>query len=545
MFARLRVLRPPRVRYTHSLHAQIQDSLKKYVRWYPHNTVTVANIDTYLALGRDSSHTQNILVGVVYEDEHVRRRSTLLDTLLADPLASGFALWYTDLANRSRAETNLVDAPGSSSADEMLPGAFLRTVETYRVPSPVLSAQLRPEFVLVLGAPKSPPNNVLFLEINKPQDVLKLVDVCHFYVYVTAGLSTLMDAMPGQVQKKILLTVVDNSEYTPRLSEKLPVRFTDSAVTHHVIKVDSAVLLAAIGDFLVHDTQAALAYFDALQASNMLEVAKFVLYYTRTENLRDWVFEMIRTEIAANNLSENQVRKIYDDLRLKSLANFSTEMHAELQKRLIPDTTAFFRTKLPWWMLYVRNDNVEYLVKDYFSAHFMNKSIDGYNYLKGQLVARLHDQKYAAYTAADQLHVRNPLQDFKQDLVNHRVAQELQPVVYSSITAALAYYQLPISALSLVGYLWFGIDGQTAIALTTLGWALGFNYVSSQWHKFTTVWLQDLFEQVRVVISKGCMDDGLLKELNTCYEGAKDLARIRSQVVQVLDGAGKPDDKQE
>lgn len=519
---------------------RVQDSLKKYMRWYPQDTITYSNIETYMELSKHTSSCQTILVGVVYEDENVRSKSKVLDTLLADPLASGNEAWYRPLEARSRAENNLIMYPSDEAPELLLPGSFQRTVTKYEPKAPLLSPNLRPTFPEALPPLDSKANNIALLEINKQDDVAKLVDVCHFYIYITAELSTLMDSMPRQVQKKILLTVVDNSEYSPRSTEATPPTFRrDDAVTHHVIKVNSLILLRGIDAFLKLDTEAALQYFESLQTSNILEVAKLIVWFTRSENLLRWVFQIIKSEVSTNTLSETQITNIYEDLRLSSLAKFSSEMHSELQHTFIPETTAFFRKKLPWWMLYLRNDNVEYLVKDYFNAHFMNKSIDGYNYLKGQLVARLQDQKYAAYSDADKLQVQNPLQQFKLDLINNRVGPEVQLVVYLSIVAGLVYYQLPLSALSLVGYLWFNIQGQTAIALTALGWALGFNHVSKAWHDFTSKWLHNLFEQVRIVIAKGCMDQGLLKELNTRFEGAKDLARIKKQVVDELNAADK------
>lgn len=511
----------------------VQDSLKKYLRWYPQDTVTYSNIQTYLELKRNTNRTQSILVGIIYEAEAVRQSSKFLESLLADPLAAGNEKWFRDVEARSKKDNNLVAFKGAEHEELFLPGAFERTVARFELPSPVLSADYRQSFSEIFPAAESPANNLVVLEINRDADVSKLTDVCHFFVYVTSEFSTLMDGMPRHVQKKILLTVVDNGEFSPLSSESTAVTFDRTQeVTHHAIKINSKLSHHGINEFLQKDTAASSTYFDAVLNSNVLELAKFLLWFLRTENLRDWLFHVICTEIAANNLSDVRIKQVYDDLKLHAVAECSSGMHAELQQNLMPETTSFFRQKLRWWMLYWKNDNVEYMLKDYFSAHFMNRSIEGYNYVRGQLTARLQEQKYAVYS--DHLTVDNPLQAFKSKLINERLSTEVQPMVYSSLVSALMYYQVPISVLSLFGYLWFGIQGESAFALGLLGWVLGFNQVSREWDAFTKKWLSDLFEEVRLVIGKGCIDNGLLKELSTRYEEAKRLAEIKRQVLEEL-----------
>lgn len=516
----------------------VQESLKKYIRWYPQDTVTCSNIDTFFALQRDTRIPHDLLVGLVYENENIRLNSKVLQTLLADPLASGSEAWYKKLCDRSATENNLV-SPEARDAVQLLPGAFLRTVNCFLVPAPMLG-ETRLQFPDLFAKTSSAANYMHVLEINRHSDVAKLVDVCLFYIYVTSDLSTLMDTLPKLVQKKILVAVVDNKEFTPRSTQSTAVTFlTEENVSNHVVKIDSLRLLAGIDEFYEKNIQAASQYFESVQASNILELAKLLSWYLRTENLRSWLFDIIRTEIGSNNLSETQIRAIYKDLELNTLVQGSQQMHLELQKDFMPRAQDFFRRKLRWWMLYLRNDNVEYMLKDFFSREFMPKSIESYSYLKGQLVARLQEQKFANYSKMDRLQLDNPLQSFKTDLINNRVPLEIQLVVYSSLVAALLYYQLPLSVLSLVGYTWLGILSQTSLAIAGLGWVLGFDHVLKTWHEFTKKWLADLFDQVRLVISQQCMDEGLLKELNSRFEGAQDLARIKRQVVEVLDAAAE------
>lgn len=518
--------------------ALIQYSLKKYVRWYPGDDVTGSNIENFFSVTHNASRCQNLLVGIVYENEQIQKKSNMLQVLLAEPLSSGSQRWFEQLENRCRYLNNLVSHPSCEDSQLHLLESFRRSIHEYKVSSSFLCGEARPKFPQVLPPQVGVPNNVLFLEINKPDEVLKLIEICHFYIYVAADLSGSKESLPKQIQKKILLTVVDNCGFTPRTTEAthVPLRPEESQL---FIKINSEALKHGIQYFYSHDVKGGGRYFDSIQESNILEVRKYLSWFLRTDNLRKWLLALIKTEIASNTVSEARVRDIYADLKLHSLLQCSNAMHEELQSEFIPRTNDYFRKKLSWWKLYLINDNVEYILKDYLSANFMPKSIDSYNYMKGQLVARLQEQKFAHYSDSDKTHLDNPLQDFKTNLVIERIPPEVQLAVYAAIFTGFAYYQLPFSAASLVGYLFFNLQSQMAAALALLGWILGFNKVSKDWLSFTSGWLYNLYEEVRLVLSKGCVDQGLMKELNVRYEAARDLARVKQQVLNELEATDK------
>lgn len=511
----------------------ISDGLKKYIRWFPYDTVTYSTIQSYLKLRRNTTRSDTILVGLLYESEEVRNSSRVLESLLADPLSANNEDWFRPLAERSREKNNMITFDGLESSESLLPGAFERTIETFTLPSPMLSQSLRQSYPEIFPPLETVANDLAILEVNKSSDAEKLTDNCQFFIYVTNEYSTLMDKLPRPVQKKIMLTVIDNTEFSPQSSELTPVTFERSGpLVHHSIKINSSLAYSGINLFLENDVSAATEYFASLQKSNIIEFKKFLLWYLRTENLTSWMFHVICTEIARNDLTETKLQQIYSDLKLETLAKCSSSMHGELQKSLIPETNKFFSRKLRWWMLYWKNDNVEYSLKDYFLANFMPKSIESYNYVRGQLTARLQEQKYAAYS--DKIGVINPLKAFKRDLINERIPNELQPVVYHCLATAFVYYQLPLTVLSVCGYLFVGLEPDTAFAIGLLGWVLGFNHVSREWHKFTTQWLKNLYEQVRIVITRGCVAEGLLKELDARYEENRMLAKVKKQVLKEL-----------
>lgn len=524
-----------------SSFSKIQNGLKNYIRWYPEDEVTGSNIENFLSLTRNESRPQDLLIGVVYENETVQKSSKLLLSFLADPLAGGSQIWFEQLESRSQKQNNLICHPKCKERELQFPESFRRSIVRYSVPSPVLSGVTRSKFSSIFPPNETPAeNNIVFLEINKAEEVLKLIEVCHFYIYVTADLSLSKNTLPNHIQKKILLTVVDNTEFTPKSTEITPVVFRPD-LSQHVVKINSVKLHQGIKYFYQYDVQGASQYFDSVQESNILHVSKYLLWFLRTDKLRKWLLALIKSEISTNRISESRIETVYHDLKLNSLEQSSSSMHSELQKEFIPKTNAFFKSKLSWWMLYFKNDNVEYALKDYFGANFMPKSIDSYNYTKGQLVARLQEQKFAYYSDTDKTRLDNPLQEYKSNLINYRVPEEVQQTVYTILVSALVYYQLPLSVLSIVGYLFFGIQAQTASAIAILGWVLGFNKVSKDWLDFTSSWLSELYEDARLVLLQDCLNKGLLKELNTRYEAAIDLAKIKKQVLDELDAADKQD----
>ena len=142
----------------------------------------------------------------------------------------------------------------------------------------------------------------------------------------------------------------------------------------------------------------------------------------------------------------------------------------------------------------------------------------------------MQQHEYAQYQ--NNTEITNPLLKMKNDLVNERLMTEIQPVVYSSIGLAFVYYQLPLSILSFLAYQYFEFTSSSAIAIALLGWVVGFNQVSKQWEKFTYAWLQELYEDVRVCIGRDCIEEGLLKELNSRYNDERNILAIKNEILQ-------------
>lgn len=154
----------------------------------------------------------------------------------------------------------------------------------------------------------------------------------------------------------------------------------------------------------------------------------------------------------------------------------------------------------------------------------MNKSIASFNFLSGKI-----------NPADSDISVENPLFSLKKEVINKKISEEVQPKVYRALGEGFLYYQLPISLLSFFGFQYLGYAANDCIALATLGLVLGFNQVSKIWTSYTQLWLNNLFEEVRICIGKQCVEEGLLKESNIQLEKDLRCTQLRQEIFNELD----------
>lgn len=69
----------------------------------------------------------------------------------------------------------------------------------------------------------------------------------------------------------------------------------------------------------------------------------------------------------------------------------------------------------------------------------MNKGIENYNFLRGKILFKRRGGGKSAF-------------DLKDEVINRRLNLEVQPQVYSILSKAFIYYQLPISVISALAY---------------------------------------------------------------------------------------------
>lgn len=495
--------------------------LKQYRETFRNDQVTNSHIEKYTSLCEDQDPL-DIEIGIFYDEAYQTNPSRLVESTLADPLSDHNSGWFKELESRDRHTVNLF-----SFGDNLNKATTHSSCISYKIPSPILSEVYRPAFMKHDGHESI---RMTLKELNG-HNLEPHASSCQFLIYVTDDILKGTQLLPKFLKDNTMLTVVDNEDYTPASSENSDDAFSQTKnIENRIMKVNSYLSYFGIKKLLDQGTSAGSLYFDSLQNSNIYSFWKFLGRFSAKDSLKDWQLKKIITNISNSQSSKADIDELYKSITSTTLPSFSNSMHSELQNTFIPKTNHFFSHKLQWWKLYLKNDNVEYELKDFFSESFMNSSIENYNFIRGRTLSEIRKENYVEYPS-DKLY--NPLQELKNRVINQKIGNEIQPVVYSAIISALVYYQLPISVLSFLSYYYFEFSTNFATALALLGWVVGFNHLSKVWEKFTHDWLKLLYEDVRICLGKECIDE-LMKELKGRYDLEQQLALQKQQILDAV-----------
>ncbi|CUM63412.1 uncharacterized protein PRCAT00000987001 [Priceomyces carsonii] len=486
--------------------------MNEYKTYFPRDSATGSLIDNYSSLKNSGNGV--IKIGIIYEDETAATKSKIIEDILADPLSSKNQSILEVLKSRTRKYNNKFVYSSDVSVEDG------NDVSTFQIPSPLLSSYFWPKYMIPSNCDMA--RNFELWEIND----LSNANECHFFIKVVSSVTSIR---ASDTFDTVRFYVIDNTEYTSASDEDMNIS-TDLQPQERVIKIDSQKLFEGISMLMKYDTKAASKYLDSLKGSNIFELLKTIGLFLVDTNIEKLLLNGIIFNIKESMVGPNSLSETYDEIRENGIIEFSSSIHSELQNSFIPKTNHFFRSKLSWWKLYIKNDNVEYDLKDFFSSNFMNESIEKYNYYRGQVVSRLQQQKYANYALEREFY--NPLINLKKNVINVKVPNEVQSTVYTTLTKGFFYYQMPISVLSYLSYFYFHFSPNSAVALGLFGWILGFNYVSKSWTKFTKKWLKELFEEIRVCLSSQCIDKGVLKELNKKYDQEAELLSLKQSILR-------------
>ncbi|KAJ9100150.1 hypothetical protein QFC19_005683 [Naganishia cerealis] len=477
----------------------IVEQLQRYKNTFPEDKGATKSINEYLH-HRKTGNIKELRLGIKYSSAKVAHLSRIIEAILAEPLAAGNQEWLRDIAQRDRSKNATFRFSQEVNVDE--------ETNTFSVPSSMLSAEIRPVFSEILGAPEQL-QDIELVELNE------LTESCVLELLVTDSV-----IVSGERANAV---VVDNSEYTKASLQKSPVSFSKFTPSQNTIKVDSSLYLEAVEAFLKHDTKATDTFVSGLQNSNIYELQKLLSWYLRPLVTQRLLLNDIVSRVEANNY------EVENDLPEYIISQFRTDAHGELQRDFEPNLAFFFKRKLPWWKLYLKNDNVEYELKDYFSKNFMNKTIEAYGYTRGRIVTSLQNQNGQKPTE----NFENPIYDLRQSVIEDRISAEIQPQVYARITQALLFYQVPLTAIAFLAYWHFDFTANAALALTSLGIVVGFNHVSKHWTKLQKKWRQVLYNDIRECIEGPCQNQ-LLKELAWQLNQRNLRNKVRSATLESL-----------
>lgn len=508
---------PPRLRALPTLLAQ---ALHMYKTEFPRDVAELSKIESLERLTHRANN--RVKVGVVYSD-YVSMHSKVVEILLADPLALENETWWRAITNRNR-QTNHIFTHDT---------AFSTDGTNFQVPSPLLSAFYRLPYTQALqhfGKTVPAENNDMELvEINSSSNVD--VNLIHIFINVVSDVAHAASSVPPFLKDQIVITVIDSDGFTPSSTDATPLKL-DIANPNYLTKVNSKLYYKAINDFL-KDPQNGTQFVDGLVGSNLFELSKILTLYLRTPILSQFYIRSIANSLQTANVRARAGLERVAASNPLDTAQFSELAHSELQYNMIPKTEAFFKHELSWWKMYLKNDNVEYDLKDFFNREFMNQSIERYNFVRGKIVSQLQSDGVAEYADADA--AANPLLQMKNEVINERLPREVQPVVYSAIVESVLMYHIPIGLVALGAYGFLDFTLNLAVAIASLGLAAGFNHGSKKWEKFSHKWMRQLFEDIRVCAGYRCIENGLIKEFEIRRSDEEKLYKLRAEILSALD----------
>lgn len=517
---------PPRPRALPTLLAQ---ALYMYKTEFPRDVAELSKIESLERLNHRANNS--VKVGVVYSDD-VSVQSKLVEILLADPLALDNEAWWRAITNRNR-QTNHRFTHGS---------AFATEGDNFKVPSPILSAIYRLPYTQALQhfgeTVPAESNDMELIEINSSGNVD--VNLIHVFIYVVSDITHAASAVPYFLKDQIVITVIDSDGFTPSSTDATTLTL-DITNSNHLTKVNSRLYYKAINGFL-KDPQTGTQFVDGLVGSNLFELSKILTLCLRSPVLSKIYIRSIANSLHTANGRARTALKHLVAMNPLDTAQFSELAHSELQYNMIPKTEAFFKHKLSWWKIYLKNDNVEYVLKDFFNREFMNQSIERYNFVRGKIVSQLQSDRAAEYADADA--TANPLLQMKNEVINERLSREVQPVVYSALVESVLMFHLPIGLVALGAYGILDFTLNLAVAIASLGLAAGFNHGSKKWEKFSHKWMRQLFEDIRVCAGYQCIENGLNRELELRRSDEERLYKLRAEILNALEATtNKPKSK--
>lgn len=491
-----------------------------YRKYFPKDFHTIAKMNFYDSIV--AYQKLGIRIGIVYDGEQLANHR-LLDTILADPLGSNNDVWFYRVKTRSREENNrfsFSEVFDHQKADFSMP-------HNYTIPSPILSSIFRPRY---MKEPEDEAYDLELFEINDASTLNSTASLCDLYIYVTSDLALPIPTNVSRLKDKIIFSVVDNTLVSPHSTESYayyPNLYGDKL---NSIKVNSKLCYDGINSLLENGLKESSHYFDSQIQGNTYGVLKALGWYLNKQNLQRYLFESIKCNIARQQVGESELEEIYASIKQNDVSDYSKLAHTELQDNF-DRLNKVFRKALIWWKIYLKNDNVEYFLKDYLMSHFMNKSIECYSYYKGKINTLLRKQEFANY---EDISPYNPILDYKNNMLQERVPIEVQSAVYSAILTPFLALQLPISFLSYLAYQYFGFSLNGSFALALLGWVVGFDNCSKTWNQFRNDWLKCNFEEARLCISRDCIEKGLLSELDVAFTKDRELSRVKSKILKDL-----------
>lgn len=443
MLRHTRLLHPRRC-----LHTATTDLLKRVSKEFPDTQLLHPRIDLLV----DSPGK----VRVALIPFHVKQTQIkeVLDNLLADPLASD-QQWHNHLKAREPDSDILVRY---SKIYESKPGEY---AVPFSVPQSADQKGLHPQ-------------DFEIVETNGNAPVS-----CHRHVYITTDIN----AAYGQPL---------DSAYPHDLYLDLPQPVPSASEN---VKIVSSSMATRANDLFQESPARATEYLDFLKVSNISAVQQSLFGRSLEESEREVLQSIVQT--CTEIVSQQEVRLVQTERETSTVTQLREEWsqaaHAELQTTYTDSLTSLVTSKLPWWKLYFKVDDVLPIVTETLVMSFLPKTKRQLEYLTGRVDEFVTDQK----GSSQENDISNVFNQSRDRLISE-VAVKFHNKALREVLTTLSI-QVTSIALPVIGMVYFGLPAYS-LSVAAVGTAAGAIYLQRAWTSAGVTFLSDSIARAKVTI---------------------------------------------
>jgi hypothetical protein len=440
-------------------------------------------------------HNSDGKVRVALVPFHVHRNEVkgVLDAVLADPLSSDLE-WYDALTNRLLGKNTLVAYAPSFDKNTITHNSLVEYGVNFSVPK---------AYTETAGAVQTA-EEIDIIEVNNYKDSQEHLWASHRHVYLC-----------NDARKAYTKPLVDAYPHDLFLDVE-PTRASDSSASVNVKIISSAA--ANQGNTLLRES--------AANASEYLELLK----QSRIDQVLDSVFgrdlarseaEVLKTIIHTCETIVDKEEEVTFDISAESASitkqrqKWSAEAHHELQTTFANALKELAHSKIPWWKLYFKVDEVHQTASETLFYYFLPRTQDRFEYLLGRIDQFAEEHHFpplpasvpvgtattGATSIANTEDISVMFKTSRDDIISE-LAVDLHNTALRELLKNLVGVQLPLMVLPLLGVYFFDYSLYAAGSVMALGLAVGASRLQKAWLKATTHFTNSALDQAKRTIEQ-------------------------------------------
>lgn len=436
----------------------------------------------------------------------------VLDAVLADPLSSNLE-WYDALRNRLLGKNTIVKYNPTFDKNIITHNSLVEYAVPFSVP--VHEATVYKGLNTIKD-----PREIDIIEVNSYKDSLDHLRHCHRHVYICDDARTVSTKpMPSNYPADLFLDVKDGKYLA---SDKVQV-------------IDST--LALEGDELLRKSSANASEYATLYNNSNIAAVQHAVFGRPLKESEDAV---LNTIIETCQKIINREEEVTYEISNESLSitkrreQWASEAHLELQTTYTKALQDLVKTKLAWWKLYYKVDDVHQQVSETLLYYFLPRTQDRFDYQLGRIdqFAKKHyfpplHSKGISRTEQISAIFKNARDSMITDL-----AVDLHNVALRELLKNLLGVQLPLIVLPLLGVYFFDYSLYGAGSIMALGVVVGTSRLEKAWHRATSKFTSAALERARLTVEE--CEQGIWDRWDAQVKNQRDVSATRRSVIKRL-----------